>query len=48
MVSDPAILATQGDGVLLVVDYQNSRKWFLQQAVHSLERVSAQAQRYCE
>ena len=48
MVSDPAILATQGDGVLLVIDYQNSRKGFLQQAVHSLEKVSAQAQHCCE
>jgi hypothetical protein len=48
MVSDPTILATQKDGVLQVVDSQNRRKGFLQQAVHSLEKVSAQAQHCCE
>jgi receptor protein-tyrosine kinase len=40
-VSDPAILATQGDGVLLVLDAQNTRKGAVRQAVHGLEAVGA-------
>src|SRR5215204_3505800 len=41
MVSDPAILATQGDGVLLVSDAQNTRKGSVRQAMRSLEAVGA-------
>jgi capsular exopolysaccharide synthesis family protein len=41
MVSDPAILATQGDGVLLILDAQNTRKGSVRQAVRSLEGVGA-------
>jgi capsular exopolysaccharide synthesis family protein len=41
LVSDPAILATQGDGVLLVSDAQNTRKGAVRQAVRSLEAVGA-------
>lgn len=41
LVSDPAILGTQGDGVLLVVDAQNTRKGALRQGVRSLEAVGA-------
>lgn len=41
LVSDPAILATQGDGVLLVLDAQNTRKGALRQSVRSLETVGA-------
>jgi len=37
LVSDPAILATQGDGVLLVSDAQTTRKGSVRQAVRSLE-----------
>jgi capsular exopolysaccharide synthesis family protein len=40
-VSDPAILATLGDGVLLVVDAQNTRKEPFRQAMHSLKAVRA-------
>jgi capsular exopolysaccharide synthesis family protein len=40
-VSDPAILATKGDGVLMVLDAQNTRKAALRQAVRSLEAVGA-------
>ena len=40
-VSDPAILATQGDGVLLVSDAQNTRKGSVRQAMRSLEAVGA-------
>jgi len=39
LVSDPAILATQGDGVLLVSDAQNTRKGAVRQSVRSLEAV---------
>jgi len=39
LVSDPAILATQGDGVLLVVDAQNTRKGSVRQAIRSVETV---------
>jgi len=38
-VSDPAVLATQGDGVLLVLDAQHTRKGSVRQAVHSLTAV---------
>src|SRR5215208_7009259 len=41
MVSDPAILATQGDGVLLVSDAQNTRKGSVRQAMRRLEVVGA-------
>lgn len=40
-VSDPAILATQADGVLLVLDAQNTRKGALRQGMQSLEAVGA-------
>lgn len=38
-VADPAILATQVDGVLLVLDAQNTRKSSVRQAVRGLEAV---------
>lgn len=41
MVSDPVILATQADGVLLVLDAQNTRKESVRQAMRSLEAVGA-------
>ena len=41
MVSDAAILATQGDGVLLVLDAQNTRKGALRQAMRSMETIGA-------
>src|SRR5829696_7863553 len=41
LVSDPAILDTQGDGVLLVSDAQNTRKGSMRQAVRSLGAVGA-------
>lgn len=41
IVSDPAILATQGDGVLLVLDAQNTRKSTVRQALRSLGAVGA-------
>ena len=40
-VSDPAILATHSDGVLLVLDGQNTRKGSVRQAMRSLEAVGA-------
>lgn len=40
-VSDPSILATQGDGVLLVLDVQNTRKAALRRSKHDLETVGA-------
>ena len=40
-VSDPIILSTQGDGVLLVFDSQNTRKGAFRQAMRSLESVGA-------
>ena len=40
-VSDPAILATQGDGVLLVLDSQKTRKETFRQAVRKLNAVGA-------
>ena len=39
MVSDPLILATQGDGVLLVLDAQNTRKGSFRRAMRNLETV---------
>jgi capsular exopolysaccharide synthesis family protein len=41
MVSDPMILATQGDGVLLVMDAQKTRKGDVRRAVRSLAAVGA-------
>jgi receptor protein-tyrosine kinase len=41
LVSDPAILASQGDGVLLVIDAQETRKGAVRQAMRSLEAVGA-------
>jgi capsular exopolysaccharide synthesis family protein len=41
IVSDPAIAATQADGVLLVIDSQNTRKGSVRQAMRSLEGVGA-------
>jgi capsular exopolysaccharide synthesis family protein len=40
-VSDPIILATQGDGVLVVLDAQGTRKGSLRQSLKSLEAVGA-------
>ncbi len=40
-VSDSAVLAANGDGVLLVLDSQHTRKRDLRQALHSLEGVGA-------
>ena len=40
-VSDPAILAAQVDGVLLVLDAQHTRKVYFRQAIRSLEAVGA-------
>lgn len=41
MVSDPVILATQADGVLLVLDAQKTRKRALRRSMRSLEAVDA-------
>jgi receptor protein-tyrosine kinase len=41
VVSDPLTLATEADGVLLVLDAQNTRKGAVRQAVRSLEAVGA-------
>lgn len=41
LVSDPAILSAHGDGVLLVIDAQNTRKVALRQSMRSLEAVGA-------
>lgn len=41
LVSDSAILATQGDGVLLVLDAQKTRKGTFRQTVRKLEIVGA-------
>ena len=41
LVSDPAILATQGDGVLLVLNAQDTRKGSLRDSMRSLETVGA-------
>lgn len=40
-VSDPAILATQGDGVLLVLDAQRTRKVAVRQSTRTLQAVGA-------
>jgi capsular exopolysaccharide synthesis family protein len=40
-VSDPVIIARHGDGVLLVLDAQNTRKVSLRQSARSLESVGA-------
>ena len=41
LVSDPAIIATQGDGVLIVVDAQKTRKGAVRRSVRSLNSVGA-------
>ncbi len=41
LVSDPAILAAQGDGVLLVLDAQGTRKGAVRRAMRDLEAVGA-------
>lgn len=41
MVSDPMILSAQGEGVLLVIDSQNTRKGAVRQSIRSLEAVGA-------
>ncbi len=41
LVSDPAIIAAQTDGVLLVFDSQNTRKSSLRRSMRSLESVGA-------
>lgn len=41
LVSDPAILAAQSDGVLLVIDSQGTRKAALQRSIRSLNTVGA-------
>jgi len=41
IVTDPAIIATHADGVLLVLDAQNTRKSSLIKAVRSIEAVGA-------
>jgi capsular exopolysaccharide synthesis family protein len=41
VVSDPAILSTHADGVLLVSDAQNTRKGSVRQAMRSMEAVGA-------
>lgn len=41
LVSDPAIIATQGDGVLLVLDAQKTRKGALRESMRGLEAVGA-------
>ena len=41
LVSDPVILAAQADGVLLVIDAQNTRKGLVRQSIRSLETVGA-------
>ncbi len=41
LVTDPVILATRGDGVLLVLDAQNTRKGSVRRAVRDLESVGA-------
>jgi capsular exopolysaccharide synthesis family protein len=41
LVADPAILASQSDGVLLILDAQNSRKRAVRQSMRALEVVRA-------
>jgi capsular exopolysaccharide synthesis family protein len=40
-VSDPMILSAQGDGVLLVVDYESTRKGAVRRSMRSLEAAGA-------
>jgi capsular exopolysaccharide synthesis family protein len=41
MFSDPMILSTQSEGVLLVIDSQNTRKGSVKQSIRSLKAVGA-------
>ncbi|CAN5758294.1 hypothetical protein BH23ACT11_BH23ACT11_28080 [soil metagenome] len=41
LVSDPAVVASQGDGVLLVLDAQNTRKGALRDSMRGLDAVGA-------
>jgi capsular exopolysaccharide synthesis family protein len=41
LTSDPAILATQADGALLVLDAQHTPKWAVQHSLRSLKTVGA-------
>jgi len=41
VVSDPLVIAPQVDGVVLVLDAQNTRKWAVRQSVRALEGVGA-------
>jgi len=41
LVSDPAILATQADGVLLIIDAEGTRKGAVRQAIRKLTAVNA-------
>jgi receptor protein-tyrosine kinase len=41
LVSDPMVLASQGDGVLLVLDAQNTGKGAVRKSLRSLEAVGA-------
>ena len=41
LVSDAAVLGSQGDGVLLIIDAQNTGKGSVRRAVRKLEAVSA-------
>jgi len=41
LVSDPLILAAQGDGVLLVIDFQNTRKGSVRHSMRTLEAAGA-------
>jgi capsular exopolysaccharide synthesis family protein len=41
LVTDPAILASQGDGVLIVLDAQRTRKGALRRSIRSLQAVGA-------
>jgi Mrp family chromosome partitioning ATPase len=41
LVADPAIIASQSDGVLLILDAQNSRKRAVRQSMGALEVVRA-------
>jgi Mrp family chromosome partitioning ATPase len=41
MASDPMIIATQADGVLLVLDSEGTNKGSLRKAVRDLEAVGA-------
>ena len=42
LVSDPLVLAAQGDGVLLVFDANSTRKWTVRRCVRSLKGVGAE------